>query len=177
MDATQNAKPGQKSEPEEYIAGILKELGAKLPRFGDGRIDYTTSKIAPVVTVYISYGGKILLFKRSDRVATYRGMWDAVSGYIDEPKAIKDKAVEEVTEETGINASDIERVEVGATFELKDDSIGKTWVVCPVHVALKREPAITLDFENTEYRWVYPRDIGKFSVLPGLDRGIAGFEI
>ena len=47
---------------------IVKELSKTLPRFPDGRIDYSNSDVAPVVTIFVEYGNKILLLRRSDKV-------------------------------------------------------------------------------------------------------------
>ncbi len=59
---------------EKDVLRLVKTLGESLPRFEDGRINYTTSKTAPVVTVFIGYGNKFLLLKRSHKVQNYKGM-------------------------------------------------------------------------------------------------------
>ena len=41
-----------------------------LPRFPDGRIDYTHSPTAPIVACVIIYEGKVLIVKRSKTVTT-----------------------------------------------------------------------------------------------------------
>ncbi len=50
---------------------ILQEFSEKLPKFPDGRIDYSGSDKAPVLTCFVKFGDKILLLKRSDKVRTY----------------------------------------------------------------------------------------------------------
>ncbi len=40
---------------EEKILKIIKDFSKKLPKFKDGRINYSNSDIAPVITVFIKY--------------------------------------------------------------------------------------------------------------------------
>jgi len=63
---------------------ILIELSKELPKFPDGRIDYTHAHKAPGMTCFIKFKDKILLLERSNQVSTYKGMWGSVAGYIDE---------------------------------------------------------------------------------------------
>ncbi len=93
-----------KTIPDIHL--ILKEFD-KLPKFPDGRIDYSSSDKAPVLTCFVRFEDKILLLKRSDRVGTYRGKWHTVAGYIDEPKPIQQKALEELEEEPDIHREDV----------------------------------------------------------------------
>ena len=86
---------------EPKLIKILKKLKEELPYFSDGRIDYSNSKIAPVIKVFVKYSNKVLLLKRSDKVATYKNKWNTVAGYIDEIKPVKQKAMEELQEELG----------------------------------------------------------------------------
>ena len=76
---------------EQKIIETLRELAKKLPKFPDGRIDYSNSDTALVITVFIKNKDKILLLKRSSKVSTYQGKWNTVAGYIDEPKPIREK--------------------------------------------------------------------------------------
>ena len=75
---------------------ILKEF-IDLPKFEDGRIDYTSSKKAPILLCFVKFQEKILLVKRSNKVGNYQGKWNVVAGFIDEPKPLKEKVLEELT--------------------------------------------------------------------------------
>lgn len=57
---------------EQKMLEIIKEFAKKLPKFPDGRIDYSNSDIAPVITVFVRYKDKILILKRSDKVRAYQ---------------------------------------------------------------------------------------------------------
>lgn len=158
---------------EAEIMDLIQQLGKKLPKFEDGRINYKSSKIAPVVNVFVRHKDKILLLKRSKKLVNYGGIWNNVSGYFDEIKPIKDKAVEEVIEELGIMEKNISSIKIGEPFGLTDAKIKKVWVICPVLMDLKAKPVVKLNYEHTEYRWINPKDLTKFEIVPGLDRNFA----
>lgn len=107
------------------IAQVLKEFAEKLPRFPDGRIDYSHLDKAPVLTCIVKFQDKIILLKRSDRVRTYQGKWNTVAGYLDELKPIREKALEVVKEELGITQKDILQVKLGSPYEFSDPDAKK----------------------------------------------------
>ena len=152
----------------DKIIGTIKAFYNKLPKFPDGRIDYSNSDEAPVVTVIARYKDKILLLKRSNNVSAYKGKWQVVAGYLDEIKPIREKALEELREEANIKKAIIKKIKIGKFFEFVDKHIGKTWIVNPVLVELKEKPRIKIDFEHTEYRWIKPEQIEKFDFVPNL---------
>jgi 8-oxo-dGTP pyrophosphatase MutT (NUDIX family) len=147
---------------------LLKELTKNLPRFEDGRIDYSNSDVAVTVTCFVKHKDSILLLKRSNRVREGKGKWCAVTGYFDEVKSIGEKAIEEVEEELGIEKSCIARIKVGEVYKLK--RAGKLLVIYPVLVELEKKPEIRLDWEHTEYRWIEPKELEKFDIVLELDR-------
>ena len=105
---------------EQEIIDKVKDFAKKLPKFPDGRIDYTHSETSLVLTVFIKYKDKILLLKRSDKVGTYKGKWNTVTGYIDEPKPLIKKIIEEINEELGITEDNILSYSIGEPFEFKN---------------------------------------------------------
>ena len=151
------------------VMELIERLGKKLPRFPDGRIDYSKSRIAPVITVFVKYKEKILLIKRSGKVGTYKGKWHTVAGYLDEVKPVREKVLEELREEIGI-VSGIRSIRIEKSFEVKDRVIGKTWIVHPVLVELEGEPKIKLDWEHTEFRWIKPGNLKNFDTIPGIHK-------
>ncbi len=157
--------------PKPNVHQILKEF-TRLPRFPDGRIDYSASDRAPVVTCFVRFQGKILLLKRSDRVHTYQGKWNTVAGYLDEPKTIRQKALKEVEEELGIQRHDISRVITGPSYEFFDSGAQKSWLVHPVLVELKKRPEIKLDWEHTESKWISPVELASYDTVPKLEESL-----
>lgn len=150
----------------------LELLARGLPRFPDGRIDYSDAKVAAVVTVFVRLGERILLLKRSDKVGSYRGKWNTVAGYLDELKPPRLKALEELREELGITEDDIASIKAGDPYEFTDATLGRTWLVNPFLVDLKGEPEITLCWEHTEYKWIRPEELGGFDVVPRLEKSL-----
>ena len=140
-----------------------------LPRFPDGRINYTGTKKAPVLNCVVQYGEKVLLLKRSDKVANYKGIWNFVAGFIDEPRPIREKALEEVTEELGITEGDVSSTKTVEPYEIFDPTAQKTWIVYPALVVLNKQPKIKLDWEHSDYAWISPDELNKYQVVYKLE--------
>ncbi len=77
---------------------ILKQF-SRLPRFPDGRIDFSKSKEAPIINVIIMHEHEILLLKRSGKVRTSKNRWDCLGGYLDEEVPPEKKTMIELKEE------------------------------------------------------------------------------
>ena len=162
-------------KPEEWESEIqrqVKELTKRLPRFAVGRIEYSHSDLALVVTCFVKFQEKILLLKRSSKVRTYQGKWNTVAGYIDEAKPLREKALQELSEELGIDAEDIASFTFGEPFEFHDPATNKTWRVHPVLVEVKRLVEIKLDWEHDESRWILPEEIKNFDTVPRFDESL-----
>ena len=150
----------------------FKKLTKDLPKFEDGRINYSDAKQAPVLTCFVKYNEEILLLKRSDKVRTYQGMWTSVAGYLDELIPLEEKALEELKEELGIKKDLIKEIKLGKAYKFKDEKIDKTWFIFPVLIELNKRPNIQSDWEHTEYRWIDPKDLDGFNIVPNLDKSL-----
>jgi isopentenyldiphosphate isomerase len=157
---------------EEKILEIIKDFSKKLPKFEDGRIDYSNSDTAPVITVFIKYKDRILLLKRSEKVLSYKGKWNTVAGYLDELKPIREKVIEEIKEELGIEKNNIFSIFIGESYKFKDEKISRIWIVFPVSAELKNEPEIKLDWEHTEYKWIKPKELESFDIVSNLKESL-----
>lgn len=142
-----------------------------MPHFPDGRIDYHNAEKAFVITCFARFNDEILLLKRSNKVWTYRNKWNVVAGYFDEIKPIKQKALEELYEETKITKDRVKKIRITEPFEFHDKSIKTTFIVHPVLMELKEKPKIRLDFEHTESRWVKKKDLSKYDAVPNMLEG------
>jgi ADP-ribose pyrophosphatase YjhB (NUDIX family) len=154
------------------IIELVSKLAADLPTFPDGRINYSNAKTAIVITVFIKFNDKILLLKRSNKVSTYKGLWNTVAGYIDEIKPVKEKIYDELKEEVGIIKNDIKNLKLKAPFSFKDNQINRTWIVNPAVVELNKKPDIKLDWEHVEYQWIDPKIINSFNTVPNLKESL-----
>ncbi len=153
---------------EKQILEKLKEFSKTMPKLQDGRIDYHNAKKAFVITCFAKYNDEILLLKRSNNVWTYKSKWNVVAGYLDEIKPIKQKALEELYEETQITEDKVKKIKIAEPFEFHDKDIKTTFIVHPVLMELKEKPKIKLDFEHTEAKWVKRGDIGKYDAVPNM---------
>jgi len=154
------------------IKTLLQDFSANLPHFPDGRIDYSTSKEAPVLTCFVQFEDKILLLRRSDKVGTYKKMWNAVAGYIDEIVPLEKKIFEELREELGLTEEEIKDIDIAQPYKFTDEKIDKTWIVIPCLARLRKLPEIVLDWEHTNYKWINPAQITDFAIVPELDRSL-----
>ncbi len=153
---------------DKKVFEMLNEVSKKLPKLSDGRIDYSNSDVAPVVTVFVRYNNEILLLKRSNKVRTYKGKWNTVAGYIDEFKPLKEKILEELREEIGVDENDIASIKFGEPYEFFDEKIKKKWIVFPALVELRRKIDVNLDWEHVEFKWIKKDEIRKFDTVPNL---------
>jgi len=105
-------------------------------------------------------------------VRTYQGKWHTVAGYIDEPKPIRQKALEELEEELDIHSEDVAGFTAGEPYEFFDEGAKKSWIVHPVLVELKNKPEVTLDWEHTEFKWISPNEMSGYDTVPKLDESL-----
>lgn len=122
-----------------------------------------------MLNVVVYYEGKILIVKRSQKVGTYRGLWNGISGFIDEPKSIEEFAKQELMEEVAFDERVIASMGVCRPYEVDDQGIGRTWVVYPVLVMLRQKPAITLDWEHTDFAWINPEALKGYEYVKDFD--------
>ncbi|MFH1132990.1 MAG: NUDIX domain-containing protein [Nanoarchaeota archaeon] len=148
----------------------LFDLFRHLPRFSDGRINFSNSPEAPVTTIFLCCEGKVLLLKRSEQVGSYKGKWNAVAGYLDEEVPLRQKVLAEVEEEVGIASGSIGKISFGRPYRLKDKEVGRVWLVHPVLAVLKEQPKVILDWEHTDFRWLEPEALFSLDHVPNLEK-------
>lgn len=149
---------------EPSLEEIFHEF-SHLPRFDDGRINYSSSDKAPVLICFIQCNNSILLLKRSEKVCAYRGLWSTVAGFIDTNKKLSDKVMEEIEEELHIKKDNIQSIRFGKHYIFHDPP--KTWIRYPILATLREKQDITLDWEHTEYKWIRPMEIRQYVTPPG----------
>ena len=158
--------------PDDVPADIIR-LGAQLPKFDDGRIDYTHATEAAVLDCMVVFEGKMLLLKRGDKVGWLKNRWHTIAGFLDEEKSLRAKALSELYEETGINEGAVKSVRCAPPFRNTDEH--KSWIVYSVFIELSFKPSVTLDWENTEYEWIDPKDAHRYDVIASVEKMIALF--
>jgi 8-oxo-dGTP pyrophosphatase MutT (NUDIX family) len=120
-----------------------------------------------VVTAFLRHGNRVLLVRRSDRVGSYRGLWSAISGYLEEVAPLQ-QAFREIEEETGLRAAALRLLAAGEPLEVPAPELTTCWVVYPFLFEIQDPGAVRLDWENTELRWVTPTELRQMSTVPAL---------
>jgi len=132
-------------------------------------VDFTHIRWAPVLNCIVRRGSEILLIQRSDEVGFYPGVWNGVSGFLDDTQSLEEKVRGELAEELGFTDDVVLSVTLGPIFDQEAPEIGKTWIVHPVLVEVSAEAEPKLDWEARNFAWVKPADVGSFELLPGFE--------
>lgn len=125
-----------------------------------------------VVTAFLRHAGKILIVRRSGKTGTYQQRWSGISGYLEDPTPLQ-QAVREVREETGLNETAFRLVQVGKPLSIPAPELKTCWIVHPFLFDIDTPDQIRLDWENTEYRWVAPHELGDYPTVPALAEALA----
>lgn len=126
------------------------------------------SERTEVVTAFLQREDRVLLACRSDRVRTYRGRWAGISGYLESEDPLR-QARREIRQETGLGESDVELAARGDPFPVDDPDHDRTWTVHPFRFTVRPEaPAVELNREHREYRWVLPEEMRQLRTVPAL---------
>ena len=129
-----------------------------------------------IVTSFLRDGDRFLIVRRSFQVRTMRGLWAGISGTVEGDEAPQDRAVTEIREETGITRDGITQVRAGAPVAVGSPRYpDHGWEVFPFLFSVAAPgPRITLNWENTEYRWVAACEIARYDTVPDLGRILYG---
>jgi len=119
-----------------------------------------------VVTAFLRNGTHVLLFRRSDAVGSYRGLWGAVSGHAEGDPDAQVRA--EIREETGLDPErDVTLVRAGEPFSVEDADRGTRWVVHPSLFDCATR-TVTPNEETAAYEWAPPPAIRERETVPSL---------
>lgn len=134
-----------------------------------GQVDYTHARFAPVINCVVKYRNKILIVRRSSWMRLYPGYWSGIGGFLDDQKTLEEKVKEELREELGIREKDIISFARGDMFEADEPKHKKVWIIHPVLARVKSD-AIKLNWEASEYRWIFVREAKNFRIAPSFKK-------
>ncbi len=122
-----------------------------------------------VVTCVLTCDDKILILKRSQNVGTYKGKWGGISGYVEKNEKPLQTAKKEIKEEAGLEKEDIKFIRKEKPIEIHDVHNKKeyNWIIHPFLFSTTKKN-IKIDWENGEYKWIFPDEITKYQTVPGL---------
>jgi len=120
-----------------------------------------------VVTCFLERQGSILLLRRSSKVGSFQGRWAGVSGYVENsPEA---QSLTEIREETGLGSDEVTLIRQGCLLAVDDDETSTRWIIHPYLYHTQDTCVITIDWEHDEYRWIEPRDMANYDIVPKLE--------
>jgi len=149
------------------VGGIRS--GDRITVDGDrGAVELPEVRARPVVSAVLRNRGRILIVRRSEAVGSFQGHWSAVSGYIEGREDPRDRAVQEVREETGLRRL-VLRASGQPVLARTDTTV---YVVHPFLFDVASR-AVRLDWENIDHAWVRPEDLGRYDTVPRLEDVVA----
>ena len=121
-----------------------------------------------IVTSFIQNDEKILILKRSDKVKSMKNLWAGVSGIIENNEDPIKRAKIEIFEELGIKDSEIKLISRGTGIKVSSPQYNDhEWYIYPFLFKTKTSK-IRLNWENSEYKWIFPDEVSNFESVPKL---------
>lgn len=123
-----------------------------------------------IVTVFITNNGKILLLKRSNKVKSMKELWAAISGIIEKNEEPIKRAKIEIFEEIGITEDKVSLLKQAQKMNVSSPQYeNHEWEVYPFLFESKISE-IKLNWENSEFKWIYKEELKNFQTVPSLDK-------
>lgn len=119
-----------------------------------------------IVAILLTHRGRLCLLRRSRAVGSDRGRWHCVTGFLPTHAAAPVQALAEVAEETGVRGKDLRTFIAGPVLRLPDPR-GGVWIVHSYRCEVA-QPDIRLNWENDDFSWVYPGNVGDLPVVDWL---------
>ena len=102
-----------------------------------------------------------------------KGLWAGISGIIEGEEEPLERAKTEIFEEVGLTEEFIVLLKAAPQMEISSPQYrNHQWVVYPFLFSVKG-PKLKLNWEHSEYRWVYTSEISKYQTVPTLDKVLA----
>jgi len=109
-----------------------------------------------IVLAVVQRGGLICLARRSLEVATARGLWSVVTGYLEPGATPLEQACQELREELGLSSMHVQLVRSLPPVHLMSSASGKRFLVHPFLFESGEGFEVVLNWEHTEHQWVEP---------------------
>ena len=90
-----------------------------------------------------------------------------MSGYLEGDEQPLTRAKTEIREEVGLSDDQINLLREGEVLRAFDEGIDTVWVIHPFLFEAKSS-TVQLDWENSEYRWIEPKQLASYETVPKL---------
>lgn len=148
---------------------VMSEITRQYPRFKDGRIDYSDRRVCFVVNCVVVCSQKVLLTKRSEKVGTYPGTINGISGYLDRTDVSVDgQVITELREEINAPLEHLVSLKIGDEVIQYDESINREWHVFPALAVFDRMFTPKVNWENKNAKWYEIQTAKKMRLMPGF---------
>ena len=127
--------------------------------------------MAKVATsLLINNDGKLLILKRSEKVRTYKGLWEGIAGYIEDNEKPFETALKEINEEVGLEKDKVRLIKTYGPINISDNYKGDNydWEIYVFIFIIKKNSKIKIDWEHIEKRWILPAEIWDYETVPYL---------
>ena len=123
-----------------------------------------------IVTSFLSFNSKILILRRSKKVKSMKGLWEGVSGIIENNEPPIERAKIEIFEELGIDQQYIKLIKSAKELTIESPQYrSHKWVIFPFLFATEKSE-IKLNWENSEFRWIHVNELKEFNTVPSLKK-------
>jgi 8-oxo-dGTP pyrophosphatase MutT (NUDIX family) len=128
------------------------------------------TRATKIVTCFLRNEDKILILKRSDKVKSMKGLWAGLSGIIEKNESPLLRAKIEIFEELGIKQDQIKLVKEAEEMRILSPQYeNHEWEIYPFLFNVDN-PKISLNWENSEYKWIKAEEISNFETVPSLEK-------
>ncbi|MGQ0605988.1 MAG: NUDIX domain-containing protein, partial [Candidatus Nitrosotenuis sp.] len=122
-----------------------------------------------IVTSFVTSQEKLLILKRSNKVKSMKGLWGAVSGIIEGDEDPLHRAKIEIYEEIGAKPDAIQLLKAGKDMTISSPQyLDHQWHIFPFLFKMETRK-ISLNWENSSYKWIKPEEINQYQTVPSLD--------
>ena len=98
-----------------------------------------------------------------------KGLWAGISGIIEGNEEPLQRAKTEIFEELGLQEDCLGLLKTAPQMRISSQYANHQWTVFPF-LFLVIDPEIKLNWENSEYKWIYPNEISEYQTVPSLDK-------
>jgi len=128
-----------------------------------------------VVSLFVVYNGKILMFKRQTG-KPQAGKWGPPAGKVGEGEKLEDALCRETFEETGIKVTPDKITKFNKTYYVSHGGTDFMFYVFSINVDM--EPKVVLNpLEHSEYQWFTPKDSLALNLVQDQEVPTADFFI